>query len=122
MTQRWPEWLQINDNLRDLSPYGAPQIDSPVRLNTNENPYNLNSTLQASIVAAISDNVSHLNRYPDRDAVALRDELASFINEISGTTMPTFGRQMVLMKSCRASLSPSKVQPWASNPPIRCIP
>lgn len=85
MTQRWPEWLQINDNLRDLSPYGAPQIDSPVRLNTNENPYNLDSTLQASIVAAISDNVSHLNRYPDRDAVALREELARFINEISGT-------------------------------------
>ena len=54
MTQGWPEWLQINDNLRDLSPYGAPQIDSPVRLNTNENPYNLDPTLQASIVAAIS--------------------------------------------------------------------
>lgn len=87
MTQRWPEWLQINDNLRDLSPYGAPQIDSPVRLNTNENPYNLDSALQASIVAAISDNVSHLNRYPDRDAVALREELARFINEISGTTI-----------------------------------
>jgi histidinol-phosphate aminotransferase len=87
MTQGWPEWLQINDNLRDLSPYGAPQIDSPVRLNTNENPYNLDPTLQASIVAAISENVSHLNRYPDRDAIALREELALFINESSGTTL-----------------------------------
>lgn len=85
MTQRWPEWLQINDNLRDLSPYGAPHIEVPVRLNTNENPYHLDSALQASIIAAITEKVSHLNRYPDRDAIELREELAHFINENSGT-------------------------------------
>ncbi len=31
--------LSVRDDLRDLHPYGAPQIDVPVRLNTNENPY-----------------------------------------------------------------------------------
>ena len=29
----------VRDDLNDLTPYGAPQIDVPVRLNTNENPY-----------------------------------------------------------------------------------
>jgi malic enzyme len=29
----------VRDDLKDLTPYGAPQIDVPVRLNTNENPY-----------------------------------------------------------------------------------
>ena len=31
--------LPVRDDLKDLHPYGAPQIDVPVRLNTNENPY-----------------------------------------------------------------------------------
>ena len=31
--------LPIRDALRGLKPYGAPQLDVPVRLNTNENPY-----------------------------------------------------------------------------------
>ena len=33
--------LPIRDDLRGLSPYGAPQLDVPVRLNTNENSYPL---------------------------------------------------------------------------------
>ena len=28
----------VRADLNDLTPYGAPQIDVPVRLNTNENP------------------------------------------------------------------------------------
>ena len=31
--------LPIRDDLRDLTPYGAPQLDVAVQLNTNENPY-----------------------------------------------------------------------------------
>ncbi|TMR88117.1 histidinol-phosphate transaminase, partial [Nonomuraea basaltis] len=31
--------LPIRDDLKGKTPYGAPQIDVPVRLNTNENPY-----------------------------------------------------------------------------------
>ena len=31
--------LPIRDDLRGKSPYGAPQIDVAVRLNTNENSY-----------------------------------------------------------------------------------
>ena len=31
--------LPLRDDLRGRTPYGAPQLDVPVRLNTNENPY-----------------------------------------------------------------------------------
>ena len=31
--------LPLRDDLRGLTPYGAPQLDVPVRLNTNENSY-----------------------------------------------------------------------------------
>lgn len=86
MTSHWPEWMRINENLKNLTPYGAPQIDVPNRLNTNENPYSLSPELQKAILDSISAKVSHLNRYPDRDAIELRSALASFINKRSGTS------------------------------------
>ena len=89
MSSRWPEWLQINDNLTDLTPYGAPQIPASIRLNTNENPYSLDQELQKVIAQEIADQLAHLNRYPDRDALALREDLATFINNLSGTTFST---------------------------------
>ena len=89
MESRWPAWLQINDNLKDLSPYGAPQISVAARLNTNENPYALDQELQNAISGEITKQLSHLNRYPDRDALELRSQLATFINQSSGTSFAT---------------------------------
>jgi len=86
MTSRWPEWMRINENLKTLTPYGAPQLDVPHRLNTNENPYSLSPELQHAIMESIATKVAHLNRYPDRDAIELRSALASFINKRSGTS------------------------------------
>ena len=34
-----PSWLPIREDLAGHTAYGAPQIDVPVQLNTNENPY-----------------------------------------------------------------------------------
>lgn len=85
MSERWPNWLSINENLKNLTPYGAPQIPAPIRLNTNENPFSLQTELQAEIIKEISQQVEHLNRYPDRDAVQLREMLAEFINDVSLT-------------------------------------
>ena len=31
--------VRVRDDLAGLTPYGAPQLDVPVRLNTNETPY-----------------------------------------------------------------------------------
>lgn len=85
MTDRWPQWLRINENLRELTPYGAPQLDIPHRLNTNENPYSLSDYVQKSISESIMSQLANLNRYPDRDANQLRRALASFINKRSKT-------------------------------------
>ncbi|MEV6981985.1 histidinol-phosphate transaminase [Sphaerisporangium sp. NPDC051017] len=71
--------LPIRDDLRGRSAYGAPQIDVPVRLNTNENPYPPSPGLVADLAEAVRRDASELNRYPDRDAVALREDLAAYL-------------------------------------------
>ncbi|GAA3082602.1 histidinol-phosphate transaminase [Streptosporangium carneum] len=73
------EDLPIRDDLRGRSPYGAPQIDVPVRLNTNENPYGPSASLVADLAEAVRRDSGELNRYPDRDAVALRQDLADYL-------------------------------------------
>ncbi len=81
----WPQWLPIRPNLSALSPYGAPQVEAQASLNTNENPFPLSPELVAAISARVAEVAATLNRYPDRDATALRTRLASYINEESGT-------------------------------------
>lgn len=71
--------LPIRDELRGQSPYGAPQLDVPVQLNTNENPYSLPEPLVARIAERVAEAARNLNRYPDRDAVELRTGLAGYL-------------------------------------------
>ncbi|MFJ5305973.1 histidinol-phosphate transaminase [Streptomyces sp. NPDC088350] len=76
--------LPVRDELRGKSPYGAPQLDVPVRLNVNENPYPLPEPLVARIAERVSEAARGLNRYPDRDAVELRTELANYLTKTGG--------------------------------------
>ncbi|MEU6081944.1 histidinol-phosphate transaminase [Streptomyces sp. NPDC047108] len=76
--------LPIRDELRGKSPYGAPQLDVPVRLNTNENPYPLPEPLVRRIGERVTEAARELNRYPDRDAVELRTELAAYLTRTTG--------------------------------------
>lgn len=78
--QSWPEWLPIREDLLNAKPYGAPQIDVAVKLNTNENPYPVPSAVKARIEKQVSASIDSLNRYPDRDAIQLRQALASYVN------------------------------------------
>ncbi|PRY30057.1 histidinol-phosphate transaminase [Pseudosporangium ferrugineum] len=71
--------LPLRDDLRGRSPYGAPQLDVAVRLNTNENSYPLPDAVAEAIGKAVQAEVRDLNRYPDRDAVALRADLAGYL-------------------------------------------
>jgi histidinol-phosphate aminotransferase len=71
--------LPIRDELRGLIPYGAPQLDVAVRLNTNENSYPLPEPVAAALEKALSGVLRDLNRYPDRDALALRQDLAAYL-------------------------------------------
>ncbi|MWA10521.1 histidinol-phosphate transaminase [Streptomyces sp. BA2] len=76
--------LPVRDELRGKSPYGAPQLDVPVRLNTNENPYPLPEPLVERIAERVREAARDLNRYPDRDAVELRTELARYLTNTGG--------------------------------------
>ncbi|GAA3790825.1 histidinol-phosphate transaminase [Streptomyces coacervatus] len=76
--------LPVRDELRGKSPYGAPQLDVPVRLNTNENPYQLPEPLVERIAERVREAARDLNRYPDRDAVELRTQLAKYLTDTSG--------------------------------------
>ncbi|GAA2741619.1 histidinol-phosphate transaminase [Kitasatospora cinereorecta] len=76
--------LPIRDELRGQSPYGAPQLDVPVQLNTNENPYPLPEPLVARIAERVAEAARTLNRYPDRDAVELREGLAAYLTRTTG--------------------------------------
>ncbi len=69
----------IRPDLAGRSPYGAPQLDVPVRLNTNENPFPPPPALAQAITEAVAGVAGSLNRYPDRDAMGLRAELAAYL-------------------------------------------
>jgi histidinol-phosphate aminotransferase len=71
--------LPLRPDLRGRSPYGAPQLDVAVRLNTNENSHPLPKSLQDDIAAAAGAVAGELNRYPDREATALRTDLAAYL-------------------------------------------
>jgi histidinol-phosphate aminotransferase len=72
--------LPLRDNLRGKSPYGAPQLSVPVRLNTNENPHPPTQALVDDVAASVRDAAAELHRYPDRDAVLLRTDLAAYLS------------------------------------------
>ncbi|MEJ3654293.1 histidinol-phosphate transaminase [Actinomycetes bacterium KLBMP 9759] len=81
--------LPLRDDLRGRRPYGAPQLDVAVRLNTNENPYPPPPELVADLTAAAQEVAGQLHRYPDRDAVALRTDLAAYLTGVTGVQLAT---------------------------------
>lgn len=76
--------LPLREDLRGKSPYGAPQLAVPVRLNTNENPHPPTQALIDDVTASVREAATELHRYPDRDAVALRTDLASYLSAQTG--------------------------------------
>ncbi|RNL86474.1 histidinol-phosphate transaminase [Halostreptopolyspora alba] len=71
--------LPIREDLRGTAPYGAPQLDVPVALNTNENPYPPSDRLAEALAREVGSVAAGLNRYPDRDATRLREALAGYL-------------------------------------------
>lgn len=79
--------LPLRHDLRGKSPYGAPQLAVPVRLNTNENPHPPSKALVDDVVASVRNAAVDLHRYPDRDAVALRTDLAAYLSVQTGVQL-----------------------------------
>ena len=90
------EDLPLRDELRGKSAYGAPQLHVAYQLNTNENPYSPSEELIADLIAEVRKISRDLNRYPERDAVELRESLARYITQQTGVEV-------------------SKEQVWAAN-------
>lgn len=76
--------LPLREELRDVSPYGAPQLEVPVRLNTNENPHPPSAALVTDVAESVRAAAEQLHRYPDRDAVGLRTDLAAYLSRQTG--------------------------------------
>jgi histidinol-phosphate aminotransferase len=79
--------LPLRDDLRGSLPYGAPQLAVPVRLNTNENPHPPTRALVDDIAQSVRDAAVDVHRYPDRDAVALRGDLAAYLSSRTGVQL-----------------------------------
>ncbi|MGZ5395994.1 MAG: histidinol-phosphate transaminase [Mycobacterium sp.] len=79
--------LPLREDLRGKSPYGAPQLQVPVRLNTNENPHPPTKALVDDVTASVRAVAGELHRYPDRDAVALRTDLAAYLSAQTGVDL-----------------------------------
>ena len=88
--------LPLRPDLEGEAPYGAPEIDVPVRLNVNENPYPPSAAVIESIATAVAQAAQGLNRYPERDFPRLRAALADYLEAESG-----------------AHLTPEQI--WAAN-------
>lgn len=78
--------LPLRPELRDVEPYGAPQLDVPVQLNVNENPYPPGPAVVESIASAVR-GAATLNRYPDRDFLALRTDLGRYLSADHGAEL-----------------------------------
>ena len=77
-------WPPLREELRGLPPYGAPQLDVPVQLNVNENPYPPSQRVVDDIAASVAAVAGSLNRYPDREFTELRTALAAYLHGDGG--------------------------------------
>lgn len=71
--------LPIRADLVGQHSYGAPQLDVTAQLNVNENPFSLPPALVEAMAEAVRSVAPNLNRYPPRDAIELRQELAGYL-------------------------------------------
>ena len=104
------EELPLRDDLRGQTPYGAPQLDVAVRLNTNENPYPLPDAVSEGVEKALKGMLRDLNRYPDRDALALREGLAGYLGHelTSANVWAANGSNEVLQQVLQAFGGPGR--------------
>ncbi|MGV8846849.1 histidinol-phosphate transaminase [Tessaracoccus sp.] len=71
--------LPLRADLVGAEPYGAPQLVVPVVLNVNENPYPPSEAVRREMADAVVEAAGHLNRYPEREALELRRDLAAYL-------------------------------------------
>jgi histidinol-phosphate aminotransferase len=71
--------LPLRDDLRGLTPYGAPQAPLAVALNVNENTHPIPDEVASDILDDIAVALRDVNRYPDREFTTLREGFAGYL-------------------------------------------
>ncbi|WP_314687788.1 histidinol-phosphate transaminase [uncultured Bifidobacterium sp.] len=83
-----PSELPLRNDLVGEEPYGAPQLDVPVCLNVNENPYAPSAAVADTIARRVREVATTLNRYPDREHIRLRQAFSDYLARESGVRLP----------------------------------
>jgi histidinol-phosphate aminotransferase len=96
----------LRPDLESLSAYLAPQIEAPVRLNTNECPYPLPDAFARDLADAVARIPFH--RYPDREATALRKGLAELADHPVEGIWAANGSNEVIQHLCLAYGGPGR--------------
>ncbi|MEX2503555.1 MAG: histidinol-phosphate transaminase [Egicoccus sp.] len=116
------ERLPVRADLADVEPYGAPQLDVPVRLNTNETA----DLPPAGYLDEVARRITslELNRYPDRPHRQLREALARRLGLTSGQVWAANGSNEILQQLLQAYGGPERravyVRPGYSMYPELC--
>ena len=82
-----PAYLPLRNDLIGEEPYGAPQLDVPVCLNVNENPYAPEPAVVETIAQRVKEIAPTLNRYPDREHIELRQAFSDYLERESGVRL-----------------------------------
>ncbi|MEX0835237.1 MAG: histidinol-phosphate transaminase [Nitriliruptor sp.] len=106
MSDASPERVPLRADLADVTPYGAPQLDVPVRLNTNETADPPPPGYLAEVGHRIQD--LELNRYPDRPHTALREALGAPFGLGSDQVWAANGSNEVLLQLLQAYGGPDR--------------
>lgn len=77
----------LRPDLQGQTAYGAPQLPVAVALNTNESSYSVPDDVVAAITDRVAQVARDLNRYPDREFVALRTALANYLQIATGVEL-----------------------------------
>jgi histidinol-phosphate aminotransferase len=107
--------LPIRPDLVGKSAYGAPQLEVPIKLNTNENPFEHDRKFATDVASDLGIVMTNANRYPDRDAIKLREKLAQYMSEAAGVLIsaeqvwPANGSNEVLMQLFQLFGGPDRI-------------
>lgn len=98
--------VPVRDDLAGTEPYGAPQLDVAVRLNTNETPYPPPHVFFERLAGRLSDLPLH--RYPDRRATELRAALGARFGRPVEQVWAAKGSNEVLLQLFQAYGGPGR--------------
>jgi histidinol-phosphate aminotransferase len=114
--------VPVRSDLRGVEPYGAPQLDVPVRLNTNETA----EPPPPAFLEAVTERLRglELNRYPDRPHRRLREALGARVGLDADRVWAANGSNEILLQLLQAYGGPDRlalhVRPGYSMYPELC--